>query len=43
MSKRQRSLAIVVKERGGTPRIADVVGVIDATEIAGAVIRNHYS
>jgi CIC family chloride channel protein len=43
MSKRRRTFAIVVKERRGTPRIADVVGVIDATEIAGAVIRNHYS
>jgi CIC family chloride channel protein len=43
MSKRRRTFAIVVKERRGTPRVSDVVGVIDATEIAEAVIRNHYS
>ncbi|MYZ50174.1 CBS domain-containing protein [Rhizobiales bacterium L72] len=43
MSRRQRSFAIVVRSAGAVPRPEDVVGVIDAPEIAGAVIRNHYA
>jgi CIC family chloride channel protein len=43
MNRRQRSVAIVVRGRHGTPRIKDVVGVISASEIAGAVVRNHYA
>ncbi len=43
MSKRRRSFAIVVRVDGGVPRPEDVVGVIEAREIAGAVVRNHYA
>ena len=37
------ALAIVVNRPSGVPRPEDVVGVIAATEIANAVIANHYS
>jgi chloride channel protein, CIC family len=43
MNRRGRTLAIVVNRPAGVPRPEDVVGVIDATEIANAVIANHYS
>lgn len=44
MNKRNRSFAIILGEGGGAvPRPEDVVGVIDSPEIAGAVVRNHYS
>ena len=44
MNQRQRSLAIVIKDdAGNVPRTDDVVGVIDAPEIANAVIANHYA
>jgi CIC family chloride channel protein len=43
MNRRSRTLAIVVGSAGGVPRPEDVVGVIDAPEIAGAVIANHYA
>lgn len=43
MNKRNRSFAIVLRAgEGGVPRPEDVVGVIEAPEIAGAVVRNHY-
>lgn len=42
MSQRNRSYAIVVKGPGVVPRPENIVGVIDATEIADAVIANHY-
>ncbi|HEY8596494.1 MAG TPA: chloride channel protein [Devosiaceae bacterium] len=43
MNQRQRSLAIVLGHQGGVPRADDVVGIIDAPEIANAVISNHYA
>ncbi|WP_224408123.1 chloride channel protein [Afifella sp. IM 167] len=43
MSRRQRTFAIVVRPGAGVPRPEDVVGIIDSPEIAGAVVRNHYS
>lgn len=43
MNRRARSFAIVVRAGVVVPRPEDVVGVIDSPEIAGAVIRNHYS
>jgi CIC family chloride channel protein len=43
MNRRGRTLAIVVGGPAGVPRPEDVVGVIDATEIAAAVIANHYA
>ena len=44
MNRRQRSLAIVVKDDAASlPRAEDVVGVIDSPEIANAVIINHYA
>lgn len=43
MSKRERTFAVVIKGRKGIPRVNDVVGVIDSTEIATAVVRNHYA
>lgn len=44
MNLRQRSLAIVVHSQNqGVPRPDDIAGVIDSTEIASAVIANHYA
>jgi CIC family chloride channel protein len=43
MNKRNRATAIIVDRPSGIPRPEDVVGVIDAEEIAGAVIANHYA
>ncbi len=43
MNRRGRSLAIVVNRPSGIPRPEDVVGVIAAAEISGAVIANHYA
>jgi CIC family chloride channel protein len=43
MDKRRRTLAIVVSRAAGVPRPQDVIGVIDAPEIADAVIANHYT
>lgn len=43
MARRNRSFAIVVRAGEGVPRPEDVVGVIESPEIAGAVLRNHYS
>lgn len=44
MNKRSRSFAIILREgEAGVPRPEDVVGVIESPEIAGAVVRNHYS
>jgi len=43
MNRRDRSLAIVVNRPAGIPRPEDVVGVIAASEIASAVVANHYS
>jgi CIC family chloride channel protein len=44
MSKRGRAAAIVVSQNAGViPRPEDVVGVIDAGEIASAVVANHYA
>jgi chloride channel protein, CIC family len=43
MSRRARSLAIVVNNRARIPRPEDVVGVIAPSEIAAAVIANHYA
>ncbi len=42
MSQRNRSYAIVVEGPGVVPRPENIVGVIDSTEIADAVIANHY-
>ena len=43
MNRRGRSLAIVVSRPSGIPRPEDVVGVIASSEIANAVIANHYA
>jgi CIC family chloride channel protein len=43
MNQRNRSYAIVVDGPGMVPRPDNIVGVIDATEIADAVIANHYA
>ena len=43
MSRRGRGVAIVISRESGIPRPADIVGVIDAREIADAVIANHYA
>ncbi len=44
MNNRRRTFAIILREgEAGVPRPEDVVGVIDSPEIAGAVVRNHYS
>jgi len=43
MNRRARNLAIVVARPSGIPRPEDVVGVIAAAEISGAVIANHYA
>ena len=44
MNTRRRSFAIILKAgEAGVPRAEDVVGVIDAPEIVGAVVRNHYA
>ncbi|WP_036488189.1 chloride channel protein [Pseudovibrio exalbescens] len=43
MNKRSRGYCIVVQNAKGIPRVEDVVGVIDRTEIADAVIANHYA
>lgn len=43
MNRRGRSIAIIVDRPSGVPRPGDVVGVIAAPEIAGAVIANHYA
>jgi len=43
MSRRDRTCAIVVSNESGVPRSEDVIGVIDREELAGSVIRNHYS
>ena len=43
MNRRDRSLAIVVNGKARVPRPEDVVGVIAASEIAAAVIANHYA
>ena len=43
MNQRNRSYAIVVDGPGVVPRTDNIVGVIDTTEIANAVITNHYA
>ncbi|MDD7910339.1 chloride channel protein [Pseudovibrio exalbescens] len=43
MNKHNRRYGIVVQNTKGIPRPEDVVGVIDRTEIAEAVIANHYA
>ena len=43
MNRRGRATAIIVNRRSGIPRPQDIVGIIDANEIAGAVIANHYA
>ena len=43
MNNRNRSYAIIVSGNSLVPRADHVVGVIDTTEIAAAVIANHYS
>jgi CIC family chloride channel protein len=43
MNQRNRSYAIVVDGPGVVPRTDNIVGVIDSTEIAEAVIVNHYA
>ncbi len=43
MNTRNRSYAIIVAGNSLVPRADDVVGVIDTTEIAAAVIANHYT
>ena len=43
MSRRDRSYAIVVAGPGVVPRTENIVGVIDTSEIAEAVISNHYA
>ncbi len=43
MNTRNRSYAIIVNDNSLVPRADDVVGVIDTTEIAAAVIANHYT
>jgi CIC family chloride channel protein len=43
MNQRNRSYAIIVGGDAVVPRPDDVVGVIDSTEIADAVVANHYS
>jgi CIC family chloride channel protein len=43
MNQRNRSYAIIVGGEAVVPRPDDVVGVIDSTEIADAVVANHYS
>ena len=43
MNTRNRSYAIIVAGNSLVPRADDVVGVIDTTEIAAAVIANHYA
>jgi len=43
MNTRNRSYAIIVAGNSMVPRADDVVGVIDTTEIAAAVIANHYA
>jgi CIC family chloride channel protein len=43
MNQRNRSYAIVVDGPGMVPRPDNIVGVIDAAEIADAVIANHYA
>ncbi|MEJ0097527.1 MAG: hypothetical protein WDM84_05775 [Bauldia sp.] len=43
MNRRGRATAIIVNRPSGIPRPHDVVGIIDAEEIAGAVIANHYA
>lgn len=43
MNQRNRTYAIIVGGDGVVPRPDDVVGVIDSTEIANAVVANHYS
>ncbi|SHM21806.1 chloride channel protein [Roseibium suaedae] len=42
MNQRGRSYAIILDGGSGVPRVEDVVGIIDRTEIADAVIANHY-
>lgn len=43
MNQRDRSYAIIIDGNPGVPRPDDVVGVIETSEIAGAVIANHYA
>jgi chloride channel protein, CIC family len=43
MNRRSRNFCIVVSDRVRIPRAEDVVGVIAASEIANAVISNHYA
>ena len=43
MNRRGRGVAIVVNNPSGIPRPENVVGVIAAPEIAGAVVANHYA
>jgi hypothetical protein len=43
MNRRGRGRAIIVNNRVRIPRPEDVVGVIAASEIAAAVIANHYA
>jgi len=43
MNQRNRSYAIVVAGPGVVPRTENIVGVIDTSEIAEAVISNHYA
>lgn len=42
MNRRTRSLALVTEAARTVPHASDVAGVIDAPQIAAAVIRNHY-
>ncbi|PTW58783.1 CIC family chloride channel protein [Breoghania corrubedonensis] len=43
MNQRDRSYAIIIEGDPGVPRPDDVVGVIDTSEIASAVVANHYA
>ncbi len=43
MNRRSRNFCIVVNNRVRIPRAEDVIGVIAASEIANAVISNHYA
>lgn len=43
MNRRSRNFCIVVNNRARIPRAEDVIGVIAASEIANAVIANHYA
>ncbi|MDJ0931174.1 chloride channel protein [Breoghania sp.] len=43
MNQRDRSYGIIIEGDPGVPRPDDVVGVIDTSEIASAVVANHYA